>query len=123
MNWKQLLSALFTSNEDGSELVTYVDIQDFGLMGTETLFALEMLERGDGEVQVRVGESHGASLEVANYVAGSDDIIASTSVGEVPTTLFGGRIFTVPYFRAAIGVSAEAGTRGSVYMKLYAGNR
>ena len=68
MIWKMIRSGTLTSNEDGSEALTYLDVEDFGLEVAEVQFVVEILERSSPEVQIRIHQDHGASLNYSGYV-------------------------------------------------------
>ena len=124
MIWKMIRSGTLSTNEDGSEALYFLDVEDFGLEVAEVQFVAEIFGRSSPEVQVRVHQDHGASLEYAGYVTTATDPIRSTVVsGTLPATLLGSCTLPVPYFRTSIGVSSTAARQDSVFLTLYVGGR
>lgn len=124
MIWKMIRSGTLTSNEDGSEALTYLDVEDFGLEVAEVQFVVEILERSSPEVQIRIHQDHGASLNYSGYVTTAADPVRATPVsGNLPATLLGACTLPVPYFRTSIGVSSTAARQDSVTLMLYVGGR
>ena len=124
MIWKMIRSGTLTSNEDGSEALYFLDVEDFGLEVAEVQFVVEVVERSSPEVQMRVHQDHGASLNYGGYVTTATDPIRATVVnGNLPTTLLGASVLPVPYFRTSIGISSTAGRQESVYAMVYVGGR
>ena len=124
MIWTLIGDMTLRTGANGEETLQAFDVQDFGLLVDQVVFALEITERSSEQLRVRVHQDHAASADSAAFITTAPDPIPLTALnGDVPVTLLGTATLSTPSLRTSVGVSSAEPGEGSVTFKLYVGGR